>query len=372
MSRGQGRVYRRGKVLWIDYGMGGQRHREPTNATTEKEAQRIMRERLGDREHGRIIARPERVFVAEYTKAEDGTKTLSGGLRWLHETELRRQGKKSLVRQQQCWNQIEKFFPVPTPVTALSPTRLDQYADKRLAEGAARQTVNNELSALRRGLNLAVEKKVLATLPFKIKLPKVNNEREGFFEQGNLAAVLLELPEYCRAVIRFLDTTGWRVREALRLTWDRIDWDRKGIRLSPRYTKGKKNRLFPFGAAPDLDAILQAAWKARNGPFVFQGLRAGSPLGYTTLLHHWQRATKRAGCPDRIIHDLRRTAVQAFTDAGVDEGTIMELCGMTTRSIFQRYLIVRQDRLNAAVAARFNPNGTVTAQSTLPQDSPSR
>lgn len=372
MSRGQGRVYQRGSVWWLDYGLGGQRHREPTTAASKRDALDILRERVGDRKLGRVIARPERIVLAEYTKAEDGTKTLTGGLRWLHETQLQLDGKKSLVRQQQCWNQIEKFFPAPTPVTAVSETRLDAYRKARLAEDAAPQTVNNELSALRRGFSLAVEKKLLATMPVKFRLPKVNNEREGFFEQGNLAAVLLELPEYCRVVIRFLDATGWRVREALGLTWDRVDWDRQGIRLSPRYTKGKKNRLFPFGMAPDLKAILEAAWKARNGDFVFQGPRAGSPLGYTTLLHHWQRAVKRAGCPDRIIHDLRRTAVQAFVDAGVDEGTIMELCGMTTRSIFLRYLIVRQDRLNAAVAARFSPNGTGTAQSSLPQEPVSR
>ncbi len=101
-----------------------------------------------------------------------------------------------------------------------------------------------------------------------------------------------------------------------------------------------------------------------------RGPRAGKALGYTTLLHHWQGATKRASCEGRIIHDLRRTAVQSFVDAGVDEQTIMELCGMATRSIFQRYLIVRQRRLDAAVAARFS--GTVVAQVTLPEASPSR
>jgi len=34
-------------------------------------------------------------------------------------------------------------------VTAITPTRLDEYAKARLADGAARLTVNNELSALR-------------------------------------------------------------------------------------------------------------------------------------------------------------------------------------------------------------------------------
>jgi len=85
----------------------------------------------------------------------------------------------------------------------------------------------------------------------------------------------VELPAYCRVVIQFLEATGWRVTEALELTWDRIDWDRKGIRLSARQTKGKAPRLFPFGMAPDLTAILEAAFKARCGDFVFQGAARG-------------------------------------------------------------------------------------------------
>ena len=66
--------------------------------------------------------------------------------------------------------------------------------------------------------------------------------------------------------------------------WDRIDWEQHGIRLSARQTKGKRARLFPFALASDLKAVLEAAWKAREGPFVFQ--RNGTPIGYTTLVHH--------------------------------------------------------------------------------------
>jgi site-specific recombinase XerD len=144
------------------------------------------------------------------------------------------------------------------------------------------------------------------------------------------------------------------------LVQDRIDWERQGIRLSARQTKGKKARLFPFGEAPDLKAVLEAAWRARDGLFTFQ--RNGTPVGYTTLLHHWQRATKRAGCAGRIIHDLRRTAVRDFVEAGVDRETIKALCGIHTDSIFIRYHIVNDANLSAAVAKRFAP----TAKDTIP------
>jgi hypothetical protein len=60
--------------------------------------------------------------------------------------------------------------------------------------------MNNELSALRRGFRLAIEKQVLATAPL-MKLPKVENARSGFFEDGGL---LLELPTRKQRVIQFL------------------------------------------------------------------------------------------------------------------------------------------------------------------------
>ena len=368
MSRGQGRVYRRKgtNILWLDYSANGERHRESSETTSMREAQDKLRKLIGDRKEGRIVGRPDRVLLAEYekdvegryVKDAEGRKKLVGGLRWVHETQYDLDELRSKQRMQQAWHHIEKFFPAPTRVTHVTPLQLDEYAKARLAEGAARQTVNNELSALRRAFNLAVEKGMLATAP-KIKLAKVDNAREGFFEEDDFAGVLLELPAYCQPVVKFLRVTGWRVMEALGLTWDRIDWERQGIRLSARQTKGKKARLFPFGLAPDLKAVLEAAWATREGPYVFQ--RNGKPIAYTTLVHKWQAATKRAGCTGRLIHDLRRTAARDFRTAGVDEGTIMALCGWKTRAMFDRYLIVNDADLAAAVAKRFN--GTVAAHS---------
>ena len=314
--RGQGRVFQpkwkdgagvvRVSPFWsIDYSLHGRRFKEKTGLTSQREAMRLLRQRIDGRESGKIVGHPEKVLLAEYATEPDGTKKLVGGLRWLHETQYDLDGLRSKDRMQLSWNNLERFFEPPTRVTDVTPLRLDAYAQSRLAEGAARQTVNNELSVLRRGFNLAIEKGLISTAP-AIKLPRVENAREGFFEDGDFAAVLLALPAYAQPVVRFLRVTGWRVEEALTLTWDRIDLEQEGIRLSARQTKGKQARLFPFGLSPDLKDVLTAAWAARDGLFVFQGPRKGERLGYTTLLHHWQRATKQAGCAGRLMHDLRR------------------------------------------------------------------
>ena len=268
--------------------------------------------------------------------------------------------------RQQCWAHVVAFFGTETRVTAISGVRLDDYATARLAAGAARQTVNNELSVLRRGFRLAITKGLLAVMP-PFTLPKVQNARSGFFEEGEFAAVLLELPADVRDLVTFLRATGWRRDEARLLTWASVDREEGTIRLEGTRSKSGKPRLFPFGLAPDLKALLERRYAARDGLYVFA--RDGQPLGIGAIRSAWKRATKRAGLAGRLVHDLRRSAAREFRKAGVSEGVVMELWGWRTRSMFDRYNIIDGADLDAGVAKRF-ANGTVTAQSEAPAAAP--
>jgi integrase len=204
-----------------------------------------------------------------------------------------------------------------------------------------------------------------------IELPKVENARSGFLDDGAFAALLLELPLWLQPAIRFLRYTGWRVMEALALRWDQVDWEGATIRLEAADTKGKRARLFPFGLAPDLKAVLDAQWQARDGLYVFH--QGGQPITYDSAWYWWKAARKRAGLPETLIHDLRRWAARDFRRAGVDEGTIMALCGWKTRSMFDRYNIIDEQDRAAAVAKRFaEPNGKLAASNGPSVGSPTR
>jgi integrase len=365
--RGQGRVFRptwtdpttgETKVAetWrLDYSVNGTRYREAASTTSKREALALLYERTGGRRAGKVVGNPDRVVLAEYEKGDDGTAKLAGGLRALVERQYALDGRTSVARVAEAFTHLEAFFGAEARVAQITKTNIDAYAEHRLAAGRARATVNNELAQLRRGFRLAIEAGLLAVMPV-FKLPKPQNARSGFFEEGEIAALLLELPADVRDLVQFLRATGWRRDEGRLLTWAAVDRDGGTIRLEEARSKSGKPRVFPFALAPSLKALLEARWEARGGLYVFH--RQGEPLGVGAVRAAWRRAVRRAGLVGRIVHDLRRSAARDFRRAGVSEGEIMQLCGWETRSMFDRYNIIDEADLAAAVAKRFNGQGT--------------
>jgi integrase len=275
-------------------------------------------------------------------------------------------GARAWSGVKEAYTHLEEFFGADERVANITRARIDAYAVARLAE-RKRATVNNELAQLRRGFQLAIEAGQLAVMPV-FKLPNPHNARSGFFEEGEFAAVLLELPgDARRDLVEFLRATGWRRDEARLLQWAAVDVEGGIIRLEEARAKSGKPRLFPFGLAPSLKALLARRWTARDGLYVFQ--IDGRPIGVQALRYAWRRATKRAGLAGRLVHDLRRSAARDFRRAGVSEGEIMQLCGWRTRAMFDRYNIIDEADLAAAVAKRYGQVAGKSAPSTTPGES---
>jgi integrase len=81
-------------------------------------------------------------------------------------------------------------------------------------------------------------------------------------------------------------------------------------------------------------------------PYVFH--RHGRPI--RDLYKRWREACKAAKISDRLIHDLRRTAVRNLERAGVPRSVATKLTGHKTESVYRRYAIVAKADLTEGVA----------------------
>ena len=63
-----------------------------------------------------------------------------------------------------------------------------------------------------------------------------------------------------------------------------------------------------------------------------------------------------------ILHDFQRTAVRSIVRSGVPEGVVMRITGHKTRSVFDRYTIVKDGDLKEATQKLHGHNlGTVAS-----------
>jgi integrase len=78
------------------------------------------------------------------------------------------------------------------------------------------------------------------------------------------------------------------------------------------------------------------------------GKKTGQRITESGFNKAWRKARTEAGCPGRIPHDFRRTAVRNLVRAGVPERVAMQLTGHKTRAVFERYNIVSPGDLRDA------------------------
>ena len=330
---------------WIRYSVAGKLQCVSSESAKRADAVRLLKEREGDVAKGLpITADIGRITV------EDAAEDLL--------TDYRVNKKRSL---RTVTLRVKKHL-VPyfggRRLATITPPLVRQYIAKRQAGGASNATINRDLVTLKRMFTLAVQGGKLMTRPY-IPLLKESNVRKGFFEREQLQNVANHLPSHMRGIAEFSFVTGWRTpSEILPLEWRQVDMKAGEIRLDPGTTKNGEGRVFPFTAAlrqllDRQQTIAETLKRERNliTRYVFCftiGKKAGQRIGQSGYRHAWNHARVEAGCPGRIPHDCRRTAVRNLVRAGVPERVAMQLTGHRTRAVFERYNIVSPGDLREA------------------------
>ena len=266
----------------------------------------------------------------------------------LLDADYQRKRRRSISTMRCSFQHFIAFFGEKAKAIRLGE-RLDDYEAHRKDEGASVGTLRIELALLHRAYHLAVKKKRLSarSLP-DIELPPPDHTavRKGFFRSGTVEHLCERLPNTIADVVLFLFFCPWRVGAARRLEWRDYDPQDQVLTLRPELNKTGHELRIPVDPehTPELMAVIerQAERRRADCPFIFHGGQCGTVrldkhgrqrpcLG--DFQKSWDRACASVGMPGRIPHDLRRSGVKHYIEAGVDPHIVMAWSGHRTRSM---------------------------------------
>lgn len=329
-----GTVYKRGNIFWIKYFRHGKPYYESSKSEKETDAKQLLKLREGEIAMGKMPSvNFEKVYFDDLEK--------------IFISDYKINQRKSLTRAENSVNHLKKDFE-GYRVPSITTSRIQAYIERRLDEGAAHATINNELRALKRMLNLGAKQGKVDKVPY-IPMLKTNNTRKGFFEHGDFIALRNALPEYLKCFVTFAYKSGWRYTEIRNLTWAQVDLNAGTASLEVGETKNDEARTIYLD--DELKEMLSQQWKKQKKakvvlPWVFPNRKGTGKI--VDIRKAWGTACEDAKIGTRLFHDFRRTAVRNMVRAGIPERVAMMVSGHKTRSVFERYNIVNSEDLKNA------------------------
>jgi integrase len=256
--RGDGRLYPRGAVWWVEYWHHGKQVRESAKTTDREAAEKFLRKRT------KLANTPH--FVAPSVSRVTFEDLAEAYLR-----DYRLNGRRSLA-----------------------------HAERRVTDALQPGVVNRELSTLRRMFSLAVKAGRLPHRPHIALLDKSGSVREGFLEPAAFVAIAKHLPSYLEAPARFAYPTAWRVGAVRALEWRDVDLQARTLLLRASSAKNKRAKHIPLSSL--LLAVLTAQAEARDPacPYV-QAVKETGTDGTASVSGgdcEWRRAESNRGPRD--------------------------------------------------------------------------
>ena len=317
-ERGQGGVYKRGDIYWIYYNCKGKQERESSKSKRRDDAMRLLKKRQGQIAEGKLPG-----IHFEKVTFEDLAQDLI--------TDYQFRGNKSEPR---LWN-LRPFFEGMRVVDITTPV-IQKYIQDRQKAGGGNATINRELAALKKMLNLGARH----TPPKVDRVPhipmlKEPPARKGYVDAGAFGTFLSHLPDYLRPAAEFGASSGWRKSEVFDLTWDRVDLKQRTVTLDAGSTKNEEPRTLYMSETDERIFRDQFKGQQLGCPYVFH--RDGKQI--KDFRKAWKTASEKAGLPGLIFHDLRRIMATDMDYAGATRSQIKRRAGWKTDAVFYRYNI---------------------------------
>jgi integrase len=302
-SYGSGTIFQRGAIWWVQVCVDNKKIRQSSKSPKKSEAIKLRDKLLGKKHRREITGGPaETVLIAELL--DDTLKSdIEESTRYIW---------KLVVEKN-----LRPFFG-KIKAARLSTDLLDDYREKRIAEGRSHSTANRELSILRTAFHNGRKRSPpkVRIVPY-FPMVKETTIRKGFLSDEIYTKLRDSLEHELKPLFVSAYVTGIRKGELLPIQW----------------SKKERDESWP------------------DTPWVFN--RAGERI--KDFRGGWEKACKEAGVPDLNFHDLRRTAVRNMRRDGVPQVIRMKISGHKTDSMERRYNIVDDDDL--AVAKEFMERG---------------
>jgi len=355
-------VYWRHRTLWIAYYVTGpdgrrQKHREPTDCTSPREAGQLRATRMTEHARGERTLESRTLTVADVTAAVL--------------TDYEANGHSSLPTAKGHAKAIEAALGTTTRAADLTTGTVQRVQVDWQRAGLTNGTINRRCNLLRRGLRLMVRARRLPFVPYLPTL-KEHSPRGRYIPAADADAIATGLPDYLRPFFRFARLNGTRRGQLARTQRRFVDLDREVIEWPAAECKAQVPHTLPLEG--DGLAIVEAAMAdARTWcPFLFHGpdCRPGrtSSKRYGCIgdgKKAWAKACEAAGLPvgrkggGYVFHHTRNSAATDLAAAGLTIEDVMAVGGWKTAAVARRYNLGNLDALRARIVASREQLGKV-------------
>jgi len=224
------------------------------------------------------------------------------------------------------------------PLNRITRKKIQTFHTDLMDDGLSPASSDHHIKLIRHALNIAVQWDLLDRNPAdKIPLFKEDNKKERYMseeEQARLLHILkTDRNRTVSLVILFLLSTGARLNEALKSSWDHIDKENRVWRIPATNSKSKKIRSVPLNQTA-INVLTELA-KANDGGHLFINQRTGKR--YTNINKTWHRIRAEAGLPNLRLHDLRHQYASHLVNSGRSLYEVQQILGHSDPMVTQRY-----------------------------------
>jgi integrase len=309
---------------------------------TEAQARKVVSDIAERSGMGAIEFASARKFLSDWLEGKEVTKSKGTTVRYRHTIDsfITFLGKRA-----------------ESNIANIRPSDVSTFRDLQVKEGKSNGTANMVVKTLRIPFNVARRQGLILSNPAEaVDLLSAERQERNVFSRDQIAELLKAADIEWRGMILFGVCHGLRLGDAVRLTWENVNMERRSLVLRPQKTKrspNSKEEEYPLHLdVADYIAGLPIQSNNPKAP-LFPALskrklngRTGLSETFRKLMHkagivtEGEKLERREGKGRRFFelgfHSFRHTAISEQANQGVAKEVRMKLSGHKS-NVHERY-----------------------------------